>query len=306
MKRQLEQLTPSLALLYTVVIWGWSFPFTKALFVYIDPVSFTAYGFLLSGIALFVVSWARGHRNFFYRWKEGVLLGVFLCLVELPQTIGLGLSSSQNTVFISNSGLLLLPFLAYFMMREKIFPRHLIALALCFLGLYYVTGGISQLGRGDLWLVFVMPMVPLYLVYSGKYEREQKNDLVLLCAQQYLVTGLIAMVWIPDFHTAFFMPPAAIANFLLVTFLATFLPYFFVQWAEEKISLVAATFIYALEPLFGGIFAWTLGGEPVTSRKIFGGFLVVVALIISQLRWHDVLHPDKKKSDGATSAKKSS
>ena len=292
MRQQLGQWTPSLALLYTVVIWGWSFPFTKALFVYIDPISFTAYGFLLSGGALFVVSWWRGHRNFFYRWKEGLLLGVLLFLVELPQAIGLGLSSSQNTVFISNSGLLLLPFLAYFMVREKIFPRHFIALALCFVGLYYITGGVGHLGIGDAWLIFVMPMVPLYLAYSGKLAREQKNDLILLCAQQYIVAGALSVVWIPHFHTVLAMPPSAVVNFFLVTFLATFLPYFFIQWAEKKISLVTATFIYALEPLFGGMFAWTVGGEPVTTWKIFGGFLVVLALIISQLHWRVILHRD--------------
>ena len=158
-------LLPGLALLYTVVVWGWSFPFTKALFIYVDAITFTAYAFLLSGIALLVISATLGNLSFFYRWKEGLLLGILLCLVELPQTIGLGESSAQNTVFISNSGLLLLPFLAYVMMKEKIFSRHIAALLLCFLGLYYVTGGITELVRGDLWLVFAAPMVPLYLVY---------------------------------------------------------------------------------------------------------------------------------------------
>lgn len=295
MRKQLEQIMPPLALLYTVVIWGWSFPFTKALFVYIDPIAFTAYGFLLSGAALLIISWLRGHKNFFYRWKEGLLLGTLLCLVELPQTIGLGLTSSQNTVFISNSGLLLLPFLAYVMMHEKIYPRHLLALMLCFLGLYFVTGGIGQLGIGDLWLVFVMPMVPLYLVYAGKYERERKSDLVLLCAQQYIIVGVLSLVFVTNFRAAFTMPPHAMVNFFLVTFLATFLPYFFVQWAEGKMLLVGATFIYALEPLFGGIFAWTLGGEPVTILKVFGGLLVVCALIISQLHWRDIFRRDTKK-----------
>ena len=59
--------------------------------------------------------------------------------------------------------------------------------------------------------------------------------------------------------------------------------------------LVGATFIYALEPLFGGIFAWTLGGEPVTAWKIFGGFLVVTALIISQLHWRVLFHRNAKE-----------
>ena len=97
-----------------------------------------------------------------------------------------------------------------------------------------MSGGVGYLGSGDAWLIVVMPMVPLYLAYSGKLAPEQKNNLILLCAQQYIVAGALSVVWIPHFHTVLAMPPSAVVNFFLVTFLATFLPYFFIQWAEKK------------------------------------------------------------------------
>jgi drug/metabolite transporter (DMT)-like permease len=39
--------------------------------------------------------------------------------------------------------------------------------------------------------------------------------------------------------------------------------------------------IFALEPVFAALFAWTLGGETVIFHRAMGGLLIFFALIIS-------------------------
>lgn len=279
---------PALSLLYASVIWGWSFPVTKDLFQFIDPISFTAYSFILSGLGVLLIEYFWHGVHFSFRWKEGLALGVLLVLVELPQAIGLGESSSQNTAFISNSGLLFLPFLGWILMRDRLYLRHLYALAICAIGLYLITGGVSALVVGDAWLFLAALFMPIFLAYSAKFEREGSSDLMMLTAQQFILAGLVSLVFIPDYSAIINMPGDAWTSFLMITFLATFLPYFFVQWAERRVHMVTATFIYALEPVFGGLFAWTLGGESVTALKVCGAFLVLLALLISQLHTRHV------------------
>ena len=56
------------------------------------------------------------------------------------------------------------------------------------------------------------------------------------------------------------------------------------QLRVQKIILpVACAIILALEPIFGAVFAWFIGGEVLTSRGMMGGFLIVFAIIFSQV-----------------------
>jgi drug/metabolite transporter (DMT)-like permease len=71
-----------------------------------------------------------------------------------------------------------------------------------------------------------------------------------------------------------------------VIFLALFptLSAFVIQMMAQRItSPLKVSLIFALEPVFAGIFAWTLGGEAATLRSIIGGLIIFSALIISGL-----------------------
>ncbi len=277
------RIVPVLALLYVVVVWGWSFPFTKSLFQYIDPESFVGWGFIASGLLMALIAMREGRWNLLERWPMGVTLGLLLCGVELPQAIGLDGSSAQNTAFISNAGILLVPFIAYVIAGERLRSRQFFALIICAIGLWYFTGGITALVSGDFWLFLTALVLPIYLVLLGREEKKHPGNLLVSIMQQFLVAGIISVYFAEETWKIFALGAPQMADFLLVTFLATFLPYFFVEWAEGKVHMITATFIFILEPLFGGLFAWTLGNEAATTAKYIGATLIILALIISQL-----------------------
>jgi drug/metabolite transporter (DMT)-like permease len=73
----------------------------------------------------------------------------------------------------------------------------------------------------------------------------------------------------------------------VVVFLAVFpsLSAFFIQFkAQELSSPVKVSVILATEPVFAGIFAWTLGGETFIPLRAFGGLLIFLAMIVSTVR----------------------
>ena len=71
-----------------------------------------------------------------------------------------------------------------------------------------------------------------------------------------------------------------------IFFLALFpsLTAFVIQaWAQRITTPVKVSLIFAFEPVFAGLFAWTLGGEPFETHRAMGGLCIFAALIISGL-----------------------
>jgi drug/metabolite transporter (DMT)-like permease len=56
------------------------------------------------------------------------------------------------------------------------------------------------------------------------------------------------------------------------------------NWAQQTISATRATLIYALEPVWAGLFG-AIAGEPMTPNIIGGSSLIVLGVMVSELRW---------------------
>ena len=70
----------------------------------------------------------------------------------------------------------------------------------------------------------------------------------------------------------------------VILFLALFpsLSAFLIQMVAQKIAPpVKVALIFALEPVFAGLFAWTWGGEPFLWTSGVGGGLIFGAIFIS-------------------------
>src|SRR3990167_8426427 len=83
-----------IGLLYASAIWGTTFFMVKNSLQYIDPVTLCSYRFLLAALILmFFLIYNR--LKLFSDLKEELILGFFLWLISIPQTIGLFLPLLQ-------------------------------------------------------------------------------------------------------------------------------------------------------------------------------------------------------------------
>ena len=53
--------------------------------------------------------------------------------------------------------------------------------------------------------------------------------------------------------------------------------------AQKITSPLRVSLIFALEPVFAALFAWTLGGETFITHRALGGLLIFAALVLSGL-----------------------
>lgn len=159
------------------------------------------------------------------------------------------------------------------------------ALTIATVGLWILTGGVSQMRQGDFITLLAPLSIGLYNVLAEKMLRKNPDPLVLCFHQMWVmgltcfIVGLISgapilpksnLVWLPILYLAVF--PASISLFLQLN-------------AQRFISANRVGIVTSLEPVFASLFAWWLARESMTINTIIGGVLIFGAMIVSELRF---------------------
>ena len=113
-----HKLLAELGLLYAAIIWGATFYIVKGAIGQIDPIVLVGYRFALAGILLGIYL-VITRRALFVGLKDGLILGIILWALYIPQTIGLKYTSAANSGFITGLFVVIVPILAYFFFRKK-------------------------------------------------------------------------------------------------------------------------------------------------------------------------------------------
>jgi drug/metabolite transporter (DMT)-like permease len=269
-------------LLYAAAIWGSTFFLVKGALADVDPLVLVAYRFLLAG-GLLLGYLLVARKSVVKGLRQGVFLAVILWLLYVPQTVGLGITTASNSGFITGLFVFFVPLFLRTLFKRRPTMMELTACGVSLAGLWVLTGGLREFNVGDALTLVAATMYALHLLYSDKYMKAGIDPWVISC-QQFLLVGLFSLA-----GAFVFRLPLAIgssAAWFTVIFLALFptLSAFVIQMLAQKItSPVKVSLIFALEPAFAGVFAWTLGGERFILRSALGGVLIIAALIISGL-----------------------
>ena len=271
-----------IGLLYAALIWGATFFIVKLAVEQIDPVVLVGYRFSAAGLLLGAYLLVR-KTPLWAGLRDGPVLGVILWLLYIPQTIGLKYTSAANSGFITGLFVVIVPILAYGLFRKKPSRWEGIAFVLSLIGLWLLTGGVAGMNVGDLITLASAFFYALHLLYCDKYMKAGRDPIVI-SFQQFMLVGALS------FGTAAFLNlPLSYGDdrvVLMLAFLTIFptLSAFVIQlFAQKLTSPFRVSLIFALEPVFAAVFAWTLGGEVFVLRSAGGGLLIFVAMIVAEL-----------------------
>lgn len=269
------------ALLVVAILWGSSFAFQKGLLESIDPVVFTLYNFLVAGV-IFLAYAIYKKQDIFYRIREGIILGVLIAAMEISQMIGLHLSTAANTSFISNLGMLLIPYLGWLLYKHRVTAFNSALLLIAAFGMYFLVGGIDGFRFGDLVLLFSAGCMGFYFLFSERFEGEKGSHMATLCAQQFVFVSIVCLIIASVAHLPFDVPEGARFDLAWQIFVFTVIPYTLIQWASKySDEMVVAMYDGVVEPLVGGLVAWGLFLEATSIGKVFGGMMMVFAFGVS-------------------------
>ncbi len=269
-------------LFYAAAIWGSTFFIVKNALDGIDPIVLVAYRFLIAGLLLLGYLVFK-KKSVFKDIKIALFLSVILTLLYVSQTIGLQYTTASNSGFITGLFVAFIPLFLLTIFKINPNKMEILASVISLFGLWTLTGGMNDINFGDILTLIAAVTYALHVLYSDKYMKQGLDPIVISC-QQFLIVGSISLAYalMADLSLEISTSYAWKATLFLAIFPT--LTAFLIQMFAQKIRTpLRVSLIFALEPVFAALFAWTLGGEEVITHRAIGGLLIFVALIISGL-----------------------
>jgi drug/metabolite transporter (DMT)-like permease len=280
-----------LALVSITVAWGSSFVVIRDTVREVDPFGLVAYRFLLATavMALALAALRRGWPTGI-ELRRGAGLGVLLGAGFVSQTLGLTATGAANSAFITGLLVVFTPLFAAALARAAPAAASLAAVLLATAGLallaFHPEAGLN---RGDPITLACAVAFALHIVVTARAMADGVVDALRLNLVQF---GTVAIVALAGQAVSAGRPPLptppALAAIAYLALAGTVFAYLVQTVAQRYTSETKVALIFTLEPVFAGLFAFTVGGEAFTPRFLAGGALILLAMLLAELyprRW---------------------
>jgi len=268
---------PRLALLLTTLIWGATFPATKAALEQIPPLSFLFLRFLLGAILVggWLLAVNHGLRRDPGTLRATAVATVFLFLGYVFQTVGLRYTTASNSAFLTALYVILVP-----LILRRFTWRVVTATAIATVGLWLLVKPSASINWGDMLTFGCAVAFAGHIICLERYTRlfDAPSLLVWQMAAMTLLLGP-TMLW-ESAPSSAFAPTAALLIGLGVTGgLAT--GAFAVQmWAQQIVPAQQVALVFASEPAYAAWLSWYFLGELLDTSGWIGSGLILVAVVL--------------------------
>jgi drug/metabolite transporter (DMT)-like permease len=266
-------------LILAAAFWGSTFFLVKDTINSIDPVILIGYRFTAAAIILAIF---LDKKKLFHRWKDGLFLGTILLFLYLTQTIGLKYTTASNSGFITGLFVLFLPVCSFIIFKKLPTWMKLVEIGMATFGLWLLTGGMKDMNLGDMLTLMTAIFYALHILFADKFIKD--CDPYILSFQQFLVTGIGSLIIGLLIGSSFELVSSVIPSVIFLTLFPTLIAFVIQLLGQKIVPAVQVSLIFSLEPVFGAIFAWTLGGEQFIIGRALGGLLIFIAMILSTLK----------------------
>lgn len=277
-------MSPRLAeagLLYCAAVWGATFYMIKDALAGVHPVTLVAHRFLVS--AALLLPWVAMRKRPWILLKEGAVLAALLAALYVSQTAGLAYTTASNSGFITGLFIFFVPLFLLIFFRRPPTRAQWLSVGVALAGLWLLTGGIREFNRGDALTILSAVTYAAHLLATDRFVKEDA-DPILIAFHQFWMTGLACLLL--SLGMGYPLSVTTRSAAWVIGFLAVIptLSGFYIQMlAQKKTDPLKVSLIFSLEPVFGAIFAWTLGGEGFIPGKAVGGGLIFSAMIAAEL-----------------------
>ncbi len=170
-----------------------------------------------------------------------------------------------------------------FLHRRKLpEPLVLLAIGVAVIGMYLLTGpagGVFNIGDFLTLICAVIFGAQIYVMGIAA----ARHDFMGLTFMELFTTAVLAGLAM-TFEDVFFRFSWKLVGALaFMTILATAGALTIQTWAQRKVPAVRAGLIFAAEPVFAYIFAFAILGERLGTLQLFGGALIITAIVASEL-----------------------
>ena len=273
-------------IIIATIIWGSSFVIVKDVTNQLPPawilaVRFTAAA-LIMGVALI------GRRRLYFEKSHmgyGLMFGLAMFTAYYLQTVGITDTTPGKNAFLTGTYCVIVPFLAWALLRRKPNRYNLVAAFLCIVGVGFISlDGDLAIRFGDAMTLACACFYALHIILVSRFA--QGRDVYVLTLWQFVgvavcsvIVGLIA----EPAPTWSELSPECWASLAYLAVACTTLALLFQNIGQAHLPPASAALLLSLEAVFGVAFSVALGAEELTVRVVIGFALVFIAIVVSEV-----------------------
>lgn len=285
-----KKILGNILLLITSIIWGSAFVAQITGMDVLGPFTFNAARSFLAVISLAViVSILKDDMNtkFIDLLKGGLACGSFLFMGSSLQQIGLINTTAGKASFITSLYILLVPIIAFIVMKKRVTLITIIAIILGALGLYLlaIPGGSSfSINKGDL-VVFIGSFFWGSHILVIDYFTKKVNPVKLSLMQFTVMTlfSAIAAVFFERESISVFNLMISWKPIVYAGIFSSCIAYTLQMVGQKYTDPVLASLILSLESVFGALSGYLFLNEVLTTKEFIGCVIVFIAIVIAQI-----------------------
>lgn len=273
-------------LLLVTLIWGSTFVITKTSLDQASPLMFLGVRFLIAALIFGAVFHKKIFASKFKPGKAAIFVCLTLFIGFATQTAGLKFTSASHSGFIT--GLLVIFTPIFQVIIEKKFPNRGVwfGVILVTIGLYFLVNPSSEISGdvlfGDLLTLLCAIVYAIYIVYLDIASRE--TDIYQLTFYQFLTVVVFSFASAPFFETPYLTSDTDLWTALVyLAVMATIVTTFIQTRFQKDTTPAKAAVIFTMEPVFSAVLAFFVLNEMIGLTGIFGGTLIVIGLLTSEL-----------------------
>ena len=265
-------------LLGITAIWGFTFPAMKVSLGYLPPVLFLAYRFGIASLLMLLLFGSKVLQR--ETFGEGFVLGLTLFFGHGFQIVGLKYTTASNSAFITSLYVVFTPFIAYFLLGDRLKLRDAVSLGIALTGLYLISGVSLNFNHGDLLTVLCALSFAFQIVLVQRFGEKDYLSLAFWQITWNFVFSLIfALLFEPHVFPRNSLPWVGI---LYTSIFATVVAFTLQVKHQRNTKAHKAALIYSAEPIFGHISAFLTIGEVLSPKGYLGALLIMAAI------WNEV------------------
>jgi drug/metabolite transporter (DMT)-like permease len=272
---------PFLALVLVTAIWGVTFVQMKDALELYPLFAFLAVRFLIAVVALAIPVGPRlrslGRRGAL----TGAALGALLAAGYGLQTAGLERTTVSAAGFVTGMYVVLTPLVALALFRIRAGTAVWTGVALAVAGLAMLTGVSAGSSTGDLLVLGGAALYALQIVLMERFA-PRYDPLALTTAEMAAAFVGFAVIAVASGQVE--IPHGAtVWGALIVTgVFASAFAYLVQAWAQQRTSANRTALVFALEPVFAGIFGFALAGDRLGALGWAGCAVIMCGIAVAE------------------------
>lgn len=290
-------LKADIMLLIVTIFWGTSCLLVKIGLGDIREFNLIALRFIIAFALSSMVFWKKISQVDRKTVQYAAILSVILFTVYVTMTFGVKMTSVSNAGFLTCLAGVFIPIISHIFLKQKQEKKVMVSIILTLVGIVLLTvNSRITFNLGDLLCTLCSLAFAFHVIVMGRLTK--RVDSVALGVIQLGFVGVYSLVFSFIFESPAL--PVTTQSWLIVFSLSIFCTgiAFIVQTVAQKYtSPVHTGFIFSLEPVFTAVLAFLFADEVLPLKGYFGGFLMIVSVILVEVDFKAFLRKDSRLAE---------